>query len=110
MSSIKATMNWSKVVFTYTKKFLSKEFQPLSLSRLEAKMNKAQVFIRLHRPSTGSSLTVPATMNQEIDIEMALGLQELLINSGFVAEQRYYTEEQLKNEHNFEYVYELDEN
>jgi len=73
-------------------------------------MNKAQVFIRLHRPSTGSSLTVPATMNQEIDIEMALGLQELLINSGFVAEQRYYTEEQLKNEHNFEYVYELDEN
>jgi len=103
-------MNWSKVVFTYTKKFLSKEFQPLSLSRLEAKMNKAQVFIRLHRPSTGSSLTVPATMNQEIDIEMALGLQELLIDSGFVAEQRYYTEEQLKNEHNFEYVYELDEN
>ena len=49
-------------------------------------------------------------MNQEIDIEMALGLQELLIDSGFVAEQRYYTEEQLKNEHNFEYVYELDEN
>jgi len=45
-------------------------------------MNKAQVFIRLHRPSTGSSLTVPATMNQEIDIEMALGLQELLIDSG----------------------------
>ena len=73
-------------------------------------MNKAQVFIRLHRPSTGSSLTVPATMNQEIDTEMALGLQELLIDSGFVAEQRYYTEEQLKNEHNFEYVYELDEN
>jgi len=71
---------------------------------------KPELFIRLHRPSNGSSITVPATMNQEIDIEMALGLQELLIDSGFVAEQRYYTEEQLKDEHNFEYVYELDEN
>ena len=70
---------------------------------------KPEVFIRLHRPSTGSSLTVPATMNQEIDIEMALGLQELLIDSGFVAEQRYYTAEQLKDQHNFEYAYELDE-
>jgi hypothetical protein len=48
-------------------------------------------------------------MNQEIDIEMALGLQELLIDSGFVAEQRYYSTEQLKEMHNFEYAYELDE-
>ena len=71
---------------------------------------KPEVFIRLHRPSTGSSLTVPATMNQEIDTEMALGLQELLIDSGFVAERRYYTEKQLKDQHNFEYAYELDEN
>ena len=71
---------------------------------------KPEVFIRLWRPSTGSSLTVPATMNSEIDIEMALGLQELLIDSGFVAEQRYYSTEQLKEMHNFEYAYELDEN
>jgi len=70
---------------------------------------KPEVFIRLHRPSTGSSITVPATMNQEVDIEMALGLQELLIDSGFVAEQRYYSTEQLKEMHNFEYAYELDE-
>ena len=70
---------------------------------------KPELFIRLHRPSTGSSMTVPATTNPEIDIEMALGLQELLIDSGFVAEQRYYTEEQLKDQHNFEYAYELDE-
>ena len=69
---------------------------------------KPPAFIRLNRPSTGSSFTVPASLNPDVDAALARGLQNEFINCGFVVEHRYYTEQQLKDEHNFEYIHEFD--
>ena len=66
-----------------------------------------QLFFRLVRESTGSSITLPASMDNDIDVRTAQRISECL-NGEFIPTETYHTRKQLAEKFNYEYWDELD--